>query len=201
MPKRNENLSNKLNLLFYLRNDVVLIANELIGKVLVTNIDGKITKGIIVETEAYCGRNDKACHANNGLRTKRTKVMYARGGVAYVYLCYGIHHLFNIVTNEAGKADAVLIRALQALEGKDYMKERTKSPRLTNGPGILSKAMGITTAFTGIDLLENKIWVENRSLLSNEKIIATKRIGVNSAKEDANLPWRFHLQGNQWVSR
>ncbi len=201
MPKRKENFPNKLTRSFYLRDDVVLIAKELIGKVLVTNVNGMISKGVIVETEAYSGRNDKACHANNGLRTKRTEVMYAQGGIAYVYLCYGIHHLFNIVTNESDKADAVLIRALQPLSGEGNMRLRSKSPKLTNGPGILSKAMGITMSFNRADLLGNEVWVEECKSSFESLVIASKRIGIDYAEEDASLLWRFSAEGNKWVSK
>lgn len=201
MPKRTENFTNKLNRSFFLRNDVVLIAKELLGKILVTNIDGNITKGVIIETEAYCGRNDKACHANNGLRTKRTEIMYAEGGRSYIYLCYGIHHLFNVVTNEMNQADAVLIRALEPLEGEDHMKERTKSPKLTNGPGILSKAMGITMNQNGMDLIGNEIWIEPGIKVDEHVIVHTTRVGVDYAEEDAKLPWRFYISNNKYISK
>jgi DNA-3-methyladenine glycosylase len=128
----------KIPLEFYQGVDVVAIARELLGKVLVTNIDGAITSGMIVETEAYHGLKDKACHAYNGRRTARTEVMYQSGGLAYVYLCYGIHSLFNIVTNVKDRADAVLIRAIEPLEGLEVMMERRKQaklqPTLTAGP-------------------------------------------------------------------
>lgn len=201
MLKRKENYSNKLHRSFYLGKDVVTIAKKLIGKMLVTSLEGKVTKGIIVETEAYCGRNDKACHANNGLRTKRTEIMYGEGGVAYVYLCYGIHHLFNIVTNETDIADAILIRALEPLEGETHMKGRTKSPKLTNGPGILSKAMGITVNHSGTSLFGDDIWLEEGLSVKENDIKATKRVGVDYAEEDAELPWRFYIRDNKYVSK
>jgi DNA-3-methyladenine glycosylase len=201
MPKRIENFANKLNRSFFLRNDVVLIAKELLGKVLVTKIDGNISKGVIVETEAYCGRNDKACHANNGLRTKRTEIMYAEGGRAYVYLCYGIHHLFNVVTNIKDKADAILVRALEPLEGEGYLKERTKSTKLTNGPGLLSKAMGITMNHNGKDLLGGEIWIESGIKVNANPIVHTTRVGVDYAEEDAKLPWRFYISNNEYISK
>ncbi len=187
---------------FYQRDDVLLIARDLLGKVLVTEIDGQQCKGKIVEVEAYNGRTDKACHAYGGRRTKRTEIMYEPGGIAYVYLCYGVHHLFNVVTNQEGLADAVLIRALEPLEGTELMKARIKSNNkyLSNGPGRLSKAMGITTSLNGIDLHENVLWIEEGK---NEgfEIVETARVGIDYAEEDALLPWRYYIKGNEWVSR
>ena len=147
----------KLDAAFYHREDVVLVSRELLGKYLCTNINGQFTCGKIVETEAYCGRNDKACHANDGLRTKRTEIMYHAGGVAYVYLCYGIHRLFNIVTNKNGLADAVLIRAIEPVEGMEVMLKRRKiekiSARLCAGPALLTQALGIDLAHYGCSLM------------------------------------------------
>src|SRR5688572_17572419 len=112
----NHSLSMKLPKDFYLQPNVVQISRDLLGKFLYTQIDGILTGGMIVETEAYSGENDKACHAHLGRRTNRTEIMYAEGGVAYVYLIYGIYNLFNIITNVAGRADAVLIRAIEPTE-------------------------------------------------------------------------------------
>jgi len=195
--------SNKLEPGFYEREDVVTIGRELLGKVLISRIDGHLTKGIIVETEAYAGRNDKACHANNDRRTKRTEIMYQAGGHAYIYLCYGIHHLFNVVTNVAGKADAVLIRALEPLAGSDVMAERLNANNhwLTNGPAMLTKSMGITKQLTGISLLGDRIWIEDAPAIPPEEIVQTTRVGIDYAKEDSLLPWRFYMKGNKWVSR
>jgi DNA-3-methyladenine glycosylase len=188
---------------FFTRKNVIEIARELLGKVIATSIDGMICKGKIVEVEAYSGSNDKACHAYNGRRTKRTEVMYQSGGRAYVYLCYGIHHLFNIVTNVDGKADAILVRALEPLQGHEIMKARLKSnnQKLTNGPGILSKAMGITTRLTGKEFSSTSIWIEEGVEVLSKEIISTKRIGIDYAEEDASLPWRFYLKDNPWVSK
>ncbi|NIT54836.1 MAG: DNA-3-methyladenine glycosylase [Aliifodinibius sp.] len=196
----------KLPLSFYRQQDVVSIAQKLVGKVLCTHINGgPVTSGIITETEAYCGRGDKACHANNGTRTDRTETMYQAGGIAYIYLCYGIHHLFNVVTNVENKADAVLIRAIQPLDGKKEMMERRNkqniNPALTAGPGRLSQALGITTDFDGTILKENTIWIEDRQLGSGSSLVATERIGVDYAGEDAKLPWRFYPQESNWVSQ
>ena len=196
----------KLPLKFYLRDDVVEIAKDLLGKMLITNIDGKVTSGRIVETEAYNGRTDKASHAYRGLRSARTEVMYQQGGRSYVYLCYGIHHLFNVVTNTEGKADAVLIRALEPVQGIEFMMERRNSkqynPLLTSGPGKLAQAMGIKTSMSNESLLDTKIWIENHSERSQKpEIISSMRVGVEYAEECAQFPWRFYYKGNAYVSK
>lgn len=198
----NTSVYEKLPRSFYQKSDVVQIAKDLLGKVLFTQLDGVLTAGKIVETEAYCGRGDKACHANDK-RTPRTEVMYGEGGQAYVYLCYGIHHLFNVVTNVAGMADAVLIRALEPIEGLDAMKERRKftKAKLASGPGTLSQAMGIHTKMTGEDLLSDKIWIGSNAKPEKFKILSDTRIGVEYAEEDALKPWRFVIAGNKYVSK
>ena len=197
----------KLSADFYKRDDVLLISHELLGKVLCTNFHGKLTSGIIVETEAYRGITDKASHAYGGRRTKRTETMYAKGGAAYVYLCYGIHHLFNVVTNVEGVPHAVLIRAVQPLDGIDIMLRRRNleniSNRLTAGPGILSQAMGISIHISGKSLLDKQIWIENRdnnNPLKDFKIISSPRVGVQYAGKDASNPWRFQIENSPWVS-
>ena len=186
---------------FYLRGDVVKIAKELLGKILFTNIRGKVTSGIIVETEAY-SQKERGSHAFKGM-TQRNKVMFEAGGVAYVYLCYGVHHLFNIVTNVNGVADAVLIRAIEPLTGQEHMLRRmkAKSPRrISSGPGKLAKAMGIDRSFNGKYLGSDDVWVEDAGIVVI-KIKANKRIGLDYAGRDALLPWRFTIQGNVWVSK
>ena len=186
---------------FYLRGNVVKIAKELLGKTLFTNIRGKVTSGIIVETEAY-SQIEKGSHAYKGM-TERNKVMFGPGGSAYVYLCYGIHHLFNVVTNVEGVADAVLIRALEPLTGEAYMLRRMKtksSKRISSGPGKLAKAMGIDRSFNGKYLGSDDVWVEDAGR-AVKKINASKRIGIDYAGRDALLPWRFTIQGNPWVSK
>lgn len=195
----------KLPLSFYDRDDVVQIAQDLLGKVLCTNINDVFTSGIIVETEAYNGRNDKACHSHIHGRTKRTEIMFGRPGKAYVYLCYGIHHLFNVVTNGEGFADAVLVRAIEPLSGiPTILKRRSKNKlerSVGGGPGIASQALGISTTHYGTDLLDDMIWIEDHnSLLSQEDIIASPRVGVDYAGEDALLPWRFRVKGNKFTS-
>jgi DNA-3-methyladenine glycosylase len=196
----------KLDSSFYRRDDVVQIARELLGMYLFSCIDGQLCGGRIVETEAYHGRIDKACHAYNGRRTDRTEIMYAEGGLAYVYLIYGIHHLFNIVTNEAGKADAVLIRAIEPSHGLEIMSLRrgvsADSPRLSSGPGLVSQALGINRRHYGLDLGGNTIWVEDRQdSPADEEVLARPRVGVAYAQEDAWLPWRFSIRNNDWVSK
>ncbi|HBX65027.1 MAG: 3-methyladenine DNA glycosylase [Balneola sp.] len=199
-------MSKKLPRSFYSRDDVVQISRELIGKVLCTNVDDVFTSGRIVETEAYDGRNDKACHAHLNKRTKRTEVMYGKPGHAYVYLCYGIHNLFNIVTNQEGLADAILIRAIEPVDGIDAMlKRRNKEkldPSVGNGPGIISQALGINRDHYGIDLLGDTIWIEDQGTeVGGDEIQASERIGIDYAEEDAQLPWRFTLKGSKYVSK
>ena len=195
----------KLNLDFYQRDNVVEISKELLGKTLFTNFDDKITAGIIVETEAYAGITDRASHAFNSKRTKRNQVMYKSGGIAYVYLCYGMHHLFNIVTNKKNIPHAVLIRAIEPIIGLDIMLNRRlqskKTFSLTSGPGCLSKALGITTNNSGISLLKNHIWIEGQNTSVKEyDIVSSSRVGIQYAKEDANNPWRFQMKNNPWTS-
>lgn len=190
---------------FYERPDVLKIAQELLGKLLVTKIGGQRTSGRIVETEAYRGATDRASHAWNNRRTKRTEIMYGHGGVAYVYLCYGIHHLFNVVTNVKDVPHAVLIRALEPVEGIDTMLWRCGKQKvdttLTAGPGSLSKALGITTALTGESLSGDVLWIEDALPVPKAQIVAGTRVGVAYAMDDAYLPYRFSVRGNPWVSK
>ena len=190
---------------FYQREDVLLISRELLEKVLCTNFHGKLTSGIIVETEAYAGVTDKASHAYGGRRTKRTETMYAKGGSAYVYLCYGIHQLFNIVTNKENIPHAVLIRAIQPCNGIEIMLQRRNKKKidhtLTSGPGSLTRALSITVKDSGTFLMDNLIWLEDQNIkYTNQDILATPRVGVQYAGEDAQNPWRFHVENCPWVS-
>ncbi|MEZ4885907.1 MAG: DNA-3-methyladenine glycosylase [Chitinophagales bacterium] len=196
----------KLPLSFYNRPDVVQISKELLGKSLFTHFNGITTAGIITETEAYCGATDRACHAYPNKRTKRTETMFAEGGINYTYLCYGIHHLFNIVTNQKDQADAILIRAIEPNVGIETMLERRNmikiQPRLTAGPGCLTRALGIRTEHNGESLRGEVIWIEdNDRQIAENQIVKTTRIGVDYAGEDALLPWRFYIEGNKWVSK
>jgi len=175
---------------FYLREDVVQISKDLLGKVLVTNIDGQITSGINVETEAYRAPDDKACHAHLNRFTKRTKVMFEKGGTTYIYLCYGIHHLFNIVTAKEGMAHVVLVRAIEPLENIKVMLKRrgfeVLKPQLSAGPGVMSKALGISKRYNGIDMnqADAEIWIEDHDIKINaEAIIESPRVGIDYAEE------------------
>lgn len=184
---------------FYVRPSVVQIAKDLLGKYLLTRLEDTATGGMIVETEAYAGPEDRASHAYNSRRTSRTEIMFHEGGVAYVYLCYGIHHLFNIVTNVEGIPHAVLIRALEPTDGVELMLHRRNmkevSPKLSGGPGTLTQALGIKTTQTQTDLTGEQIWLEDRGfLVPEDEIIAGPRVGVSYAGEDAENPWRFQLK-------
>ena len=190
---------------FYQRPEVTVIAGELLGKVLITRVGNKVTSGIIVETEAYRS-DDRACHAFMKRKTKRNSVMFEAGGIAYVFMNYGIHFLFNVVTNEKDEPDAVLIRALQPLEGIDVMKTRRikkDEKRITSGPGALSKALGIDLSVNGTDLTGNKCWIEADDSLNfgNFKVVKTLRIGIDYAGEHAMFPWRYYIRNNPWVSK
>lgn len=190
---------------FYLQKDVVALAKRLLGKMLVTRLDGKLTAGLINETEAYAGESDRASHAFGGRRTARTEVMYAKGGTAYVYLCYGIHSLFNVVTNVNGIPHAVLIRSIIPIQGIDVMEQRRglsfERKGFSSGPGSLSKALGIHHSLTGISLLGDEIWLEENGLLiESSKIKNGPRIGVDYAGMDAFLPYRFWIDKEQLLS-
>lgn len=196
----------KLPLSYYLHKDVLFLARDLLGKVLFTQIEGQITAGVIVETEAYFGEIDKASHAYGGRRTNRTEIMYSEGGVSYVYLCYGIHHLFNIVTSVKNEPHAVLIRAIEPLIGKETMEFRRNMPitksAISSGPGSAAKALGIDKTFNQKDLGGEEIWVEDHGIRYSENDIAvTPRVGIAYAQEDTFLPWRFFIKGNKYVSK
>lgn len=195
----------KLDITFYDRPNVVKIAKELIGKIIVTQFNGIRTSGRIVETEAYAGEIDRASHAWGGRKTNRTKIMYEHGGHAYVYLIYGIHHLFNVVTNSKDIPHAILVRAIEPMEGIETMLVRTGKKKLdhtlTRGPGNVSKALGIFTKHTGLSLLGKEIYIaEDDFVVSKKDIIPTPRIGVDYAGKDAALLYRFILKGSLYVS-
>ena len=195
----------KLNEDFYQRSDVVKIARELLGKELYTRIGGVITGGRIVETEAYSWK-ERGCHAYGARKTARNEVMFRKGGFVYVYLCYGIHYLFNVVTNREETPEAVLIRALEPLAGVEEMKLRRTVPgngfHLTSGPGKLTKALGIGRSFNGKYLLDDEIWIEDSGTkVAKNRIEASERIGIDYAGDDARLPWRFTIKGNAWISK
>lgn len=191
---------------FYQRDDVVQISRELLGKFIFTKRQGELTGGMIVETEAYRGPEDRASHSWNGRLTNRTRVMYEPGGVAYVYLCYGIHYLFNVVTAVAGVPHAVLIRAIEPTDGIEKQLERRKMerllPRITAGPGALSKALGIDKNFNGEPLDSDSVWIEEKGIvIENKEIVTGPRVGVAYAGAHALLPWRFSIRNNPFVSK
>lgn len=192
----------KLSKDFYLNKDLITLSKKLLGKRLCTYKNGIYTSAIICETEAYAGIHDKASHVYGNRRTKRTESMYQSGGIAYVYLCYGIHHLFNVVTNQADIPHAVLIRGAYAEEGMEHILSRRNqqkaSKQLLIGPGKLSQGLGITTQDDQMDLCGNKIWIEeseHQPLI--KQIIISPRVGVDYAEEDALLPYRFEYYINQ----
>lgn len=195
----------KLSRAFYERRDVVQIAKELLGKLVTTNIDGIITSGRIVETEAYVAHIDKASHAFNGRRTARNEHMYAAAGTVYMYICYGMHNMLNVITNEKDIPDAVLIRAIEPTEGIDEMLKRTGKLNpdftLTKGPGNLAKALGLKKQHSGLMFGDEEIIISDDKFQIKEDMIgSSKRIGVDSAGPDALLPYRFYVKGNPYVS-
>jgi DNA-3-methyladenine glycosylase len=195
----------KLPFNFYKRKNVVAIAKELVGKIVVTKFDGLTTSGRIVEAEAYVAMIDKASHAFGGRRTAKNEHMYASPGTAYVYICYGMHQMFNIVTNEKDVPDAVLIRAVEPLEGINIMLQRTGKEKLdftlTKGPGNVGKALGIFKKHSGLHLLDDEIYLADDGFeLKENQIGISGRIGVASAGADALLPYRFYVRGNKYVS-
>jgi DNA-3-methyladenine glycosylase len=196
----------KLSRDFYLKEDVFQISRDLLGKVLYTNIEGEITSGLIVETEAYRAPEDKASHAFGNKKTSRTAPFYLEGGISYVYICYGIHYLFNIVTNKAEIPHAILVRAVEPLTGIEVMLERRKKKvldkSLTSGPGALSQALGINKVHNSLSLTGDTVWIEDKGTIVQAKdIVSTSRIGVDYAQEYALKPWRYYISGNKWVSK
>jgi DNA-3-methyladenine glycosylase len=195
----------KLPASFYQRDDVLRISRELLGKLLVTKWDNIETSGRIVECEAYAGVMDKASHAFGGRRTKRNEIMYSEGGHAYVYLCYGIHHLFNVVTHGHGIPHAILIRGVEPVNGIPEMLKRTGKEKpdntLTRGPGNVSKALGIRTEHNGLSLQGEELFLADDQFTFPAKLItASPRIGVDYAGDHALLPYRFFIKGNSFVS-
>ncbi len=191
----------KLPLSFYLDNDVEYIAKSLLGKILYSQINKNLTAGIITETEAYKGVGDKASHAFGGRRTSRTEVMYKQGGTSYVYLCYGVHYLINVVTSNVDNPHAVLIRGIYPLIGVQSMLARTGKIKvdykLTNGPGKLTKALGVNISHNNLNFMGDVLWIENEQIEVNKQdIITGPRVGVDYADEDALLPYRFMIKIN-----
>ena len=195
----------KLPQSFYKRKDVVAIAKDLIGKLVLTNINGIKTSGRIVETEAYVAHTDKASHAYKGKRTQRNEHMYANAGTVYVYICYGLHHMLNVVTNDVDVPDVVLIRAVEPVQGIAEILlrtgKKTADKTITKGPGNVAKALGITKSFSGQVFGETNIGIYDDGINVEPATIGiSKRIGIDSAGEDALLPYRFFIKGNKFVS-
>ena len=190
---------------YYKNSDTLELSKDILGKKLVTKVNNQITSGIIVETEAYLGVSDRASHAFDNNLTSRTSTMYEKGGISYIYLCYGMHSLFNIVTNDKGIPEAILIRAIEPTNGISIMCKRRnmkeKSYNLTNGPGKLSQALGITKKLNRQSLHGDDIWLEDIKIsFKNNNILSSPRIGVDYAGTDAKLPYRFYIKNNKWVS-
>lgn len=199
-------MTNKLPLSFYQRDDVVQISRELLGKYVYSDINGVLCGGIIVETEAYCGPLDRGSHAFNGRRTPRNETMYGPGGIVYMYICYGIHDMLNIVSGTEGMSHAILIRAIEPVAGLEAMRERrnifNNDTKLCQGPGSLAKAMGLSKVHNGLDLQKDVIWIEDKGLAyPKEEIIASARVGMNFEGPYKTIPWRFYIKGNPNVSR
>ncbi len=194
----------KLERSFYLREDTLLIAKELLGKFVFSKIDGIITGGMIVETEAYIGPLDAGSHAFNNRKTAKNATMYEAGGVAYLYICYGIHDMLNIVTGPTDSSHAILIRAIEPIIGIETMQQRrghVPLKRLAKGPGSLAKALGLNKSFDKEDLTGDLIWIEDQKILiADENIKATGRVGLSCAEPYLSIPWRFCLSGNAFVS-
>lgn len=190
---------------FYTRPDTLEIARDVLGKILVVPTEaGERVSGMIVETEAYLGAEDKAAHSYGNRRTKRTETMFAVGGTVYIFFIYGMYFQFNIVAGEKGVPHAILIRAVEPLENIEKMRERRgrmKDANLTSGPGKLCIALGIDKSFNNADLLGDKVWLEEGVKFSTEKIACGKRIGIDYAGEYAEKPWRFWIKDNPFVSR
>jgi DNA-3-methyladenine glycosylase len=191
---------------YYLSSDVVAISKSLLGKYLFTCINGELSGGYIVETEAYNGVIDRASHAFGNRITPRTKTMFGEGGIAYIYLCYGIHEMLNVVTSVEGQPHAILIRAIEPTDGLDIILHRRNmesvKPNITAGPGSVAKALGIDRKLNGISLQSDTLWIEDRGLkFTDDQIAAVPRIGVAYAGQDALLPYRFYLKGNKFVSK
>ena len=199
-------MKRKLTPTYYQNPDVEFMAKDLLGKILYTNKNGELTAGIITETEAYFGIDDKASDAKGNRRTARTEIMYGPGGSAYVYLCYGIHYLLNIVVSGSDDAKCVLIRAVEPFSGSEIIEQRRKmsvqKTSVSSGPGSLSKALGIDSSLNGKELSGDEIWIEDiGNRYASDEIAAVPRVGVDYAKEHALLPLRFYIKENKFVSK
>lgn len=190
---------------FYTRTNVLTVAQELLGKLLVVpTAGGKRLAGMIVEAEAYRGPQDRAAHSYGGRRTKRTETMYGIGGTAYVFFVYGMYYQFNVVTSVADSPHAVLIRAVEPVEGIELMRKRRRGQpdhNLTNGPGKLCIALGIDRRVDGVDLLGNKVWIEDAKKIPRAGIASGPRVGIDYAQEWKDKPWRFWIRDSAFVTR
>lgn len=198
-------MNTRLSREFYIRENTLLIAQELLGKLLVLlDESGERVSGMIVETEAYLGEIDKAAHSYGGRRTRRNEITYAEGGRVYVFFIYGMYYQLNFVTGPPDHPHVVLIRAVEPIEGIEIMRERRgviPDTNLTSGPGKLCIAFGIDRGLNGADLLEEKIWLEDFRSISADEIGNGRRIGIDYAEEFADMPWRFWVKGNKFVSK
>lgn len=193
-----------LPLKFYLREDTIAIAKDLLGKLIVVPGEGRRVSGMIVETEAYLGVTDRGAHSYAGRRTPRNEVMYGRGGHVYVFFVYGMYNQFNVVTGAVDTPHAILIRAAEPVEGIEIMRERRgemKDRNLTSGPGKLCIALSVDRTLNGEDLRGERVWLENHRSFAPNEIAAGKRIGIDYAGKDAEKPWRFWLKDNIFVSK
>ena len=189
---------------FYMR-DAVTVGKDILGKIIVKKTaDGRIMSGRITEVEAYMGITDKASHSYGGRRTKRTEVMYKEGGYSYVFLIYGMYECFNVTVGREGDPQAVLIRGVEPLENKNLMWEKRKVKKekdISNGPGKLTKALGITREDNGADLVASEnLWLEDDGYKVKD-IVETTRIGIDYAEEDALKPWRFYIKDSIFISK
>ncbi len=187
----------------FFRRDTVEVARDLLGHLIYAEKNGRLLGGRIVETEAYLYRDDPACHASRGM-TERNRVMFEPGGVLYVYFIYGMYYCINLVTGPEGEGTAVLVRAIEPLEGIDVMRRnRKKASRdidLANGPGKLAQAFGITLEDNGTDLARGhiRVYLDKKYIASRPAIICTTRVGIKHAAE---RPLRFYIKGSPWISR
>lgn len=198
-------MNKKIPASYFQNEDTLKISQELLGKFLVSNSGNQLCSGMIVETEAYLGKEDRASHAFGGRRTKRTETMYLSGGHWYIYLCYGIHSLINVVTRGMDEPHGILIRAIEPCEGIDLMLKRRKKSKvtysLTSGPGSVAMALGITTKQSGEEIGKTA-WIEDRGvIIKPDEIIASPRVGIEYAKEHALLPYRFKIRNNPWTTK
>jgi len=192
---------------FYQCTDPLELGSNLLGKILQTNIDNQVTSGRIVELEIYKAPEDRGSHAYQNKRTKRTETIFQEGGKAYVYLCYGLHHMFNVVSGPKDLAHAILIRAIEPLEGLTIMEKRRNTKNeisISNGPGKLCQALGIKTKMDGTNLVSKESLIkifDDGYTYEAHNLVKSPRVGIAYAKEDALLPYRYYLKQNRYVSR